>query len=414
MIVLSFLRKYFEPDEFQTSIKSALDHGFDESPLIVDAVKQIVFDLDSRVSELELGEPSMSSHNYIAYPFDSEYLHEIGFETDSSMRLAFIDGGNQELLGAPNFSIQMNRIYFNLFEGGGKRLFPKNIPQTIEFLSLTTATSKGKDLIFETSLVPILKGHELFLPQVSDLKFGPNERRILAQGSENGGARPDIARVSSVARRFAEWEYANQIVKLELNNGDMLVMDGTLRTAFPKEMNYAQACYSSAKTKGVTYCGLSKSSRLLTTTGLTLIGAIRKLANDSGFEKKRFYYFPIAESKIPEHEASLYVIRLSEQSKRAFRFEIQGEQDKKITDSQRNTIFNALSLNSTDFALPGYPYGLIDADSNARVSEIELEPYRVVIMSEISKIGSVDKFVRQIEAADTHEILNRIREVVVV
>ena len=30
--------------------------------------------------------------------------------------MVFIDGGNQELIGAPNFSIQLNRIYFNILQ----------------------------------------------------------------------------------------------------------------------------------------------------------------------------------------------------------------------------------------------------------------------------------------------------------
>ena len=226
-----------------------------------------------------------------------------------------------------------------------------------------------------------------------------------------GGARADIARVASVARRFAEWHYARHVVERELESGDVMVMDGTLRTTFLKESGYANAAFSIAKDKDVVYTGLSKTSRLFTTTGLSLLGAVRRLAMDSKISHI-WYYYPVADPLTPEHQGAIFLVKLSDQSQRVFRFEIQADQAKRLEETDGlNEIFSQLALNSNDLSFPGYPYGLVDADDNARVRFEELETYRVMLLSEISKLGSASKFVRHMEATDAHVTLNSLREV---
>jgi hypothetical protein len=317
-------------------------------------------------------------------------------------RLAFVDGGNQELLGAPNFSVQLNRVYFNIFEG--RRLVPpKSIPNRIEFFSVTSAEFRNEEIHYDTTLFPCAEGFADFLPNRSDLSFSSTDPRIMS-----GSARADISRVGSIARRFAEWQSALRIIEKELGHDDILVMDGTLRTAFANESKYAKATYRSARERGVVYTGLSKTSRLLTTTGLSLLGAVRRLALDNK-TPPMWYYYPIAESLSPEHEAAIFLVKLSDMSQRVFRYEINAEQAKSLTPDSSNEAFSALSQNSNDLTFPGYPYGLIDADDNARVRTQELEMYRVMLLSEISKLGSAAKFHRHMESTDAHGIMNLLK-----
>lgn len=369
--------------------------------MIGEAVKKVVKNLDRIMSESELGEPFLSSHNYKTYPFNVEYFKPISL-VKSERKLAFVDGGNQELLSAPNFSVQLNRLYFNMFEGR-KRIRNSNIPQAIEFFSATFAVFKSNEIFFDTSIFPVENKFSDLVPDESDLSFNSTDRRLMI-----GSSRADISRVASIARRFAEWRFSRHIVENELENGDVLVMDGTLRTAFINEADYAKEAYKVAKEKSIIYSGLSKTSRLFTTTGLSLLGAVRKLAQDSK-AGPLWYYYPIANSLSPEHEAAFFIVKLHEQAQRVFRYEIYGEQAKSLTPEEINEVLCQLYVNSCDVSFPGYPYGLIDADANSRVRYDELETYRVMLLSEVSKAGSWSKFSRHMQSEDAHSILNMLR-----
>jgi hypothetical protein len=350
-----------------------------------------------------LGEPYFASKFYKAYPFDIKSFHAIKL-VQSNRRLAFVDGGNQELLGAPNFSIQLNRIYFNIFDGR-LRINKINLPQRIEFFSATVSTFKGDKMFYETAIFPAQDEHMKYLPVKTDVSFPSTDKTIRGVGRQIA----DISKIASIARRFAEWSFAKHVVKEELNDGDIIVMDGTLGAAFTNESKYRIACYEAAKAKGVVFTGLAKTSRLFTTTGLSLLGAISEMSNENGL-KGPWYYYPIADSLSPEHNAVIFAINLHEQAQRVFRYEIQADRAKKLTDDELYEIFSQLSVNSSDLSFPGYPYGLIDADDNARVRYSELETYRMILLSEISKLGSWPKFVRHVQASDAHDVLNFLKE----
>jgi len=369
--------------------------------MIGDVVRKLIEDLNMTVDEEDLGQPFLSSHNYRAFPFDKDFFKPISV-VSSNRKLAFVDGGNNEIVGAPNFSIQLNRVYFNVFQGR-QRISDTNILQCIEFFSATFSTFRDDQIFFDTSTFPVLDIFKDRLPRPADLSFNSTDRRLMI-----GNSRADIARVASIARRFAEWEYAKHVVENELDEGDIVIMDGTLRTAFANESKYARAAYEVAKNRGVIYSGLSKTSRLFTTAGLSLLGAIRKMAIDVGIGPV-WYYYPIAESLSPEHEAAIFIVKLHEQSKRTFRYEIHAEQAEELKQSEINEVLSQLSINSCDVSFPGYPYGLIDADNNARVRYEEIQMYKMMLLSEVSKLGSWSKFSRHIESEDAHDILNVLR-----
>jgi len=369
--------------------------------LIGEVVKNVAEYLDRRLVERELGDPFLGSRNYRRYPLNPGHFTRIR-RVESGRRLAFLDGGNQELMGAPNFSVQLNRAYFNIF-ASGKMTQPKSMPSKIEFISVTHAEFGEEGIRYRTSVFPADEKCSPFLPESSDLLFNSGDRRIMV-----GNARADIRRVAPVARRFAEWRCAGEILENELGRKDILVMDGTLWAGFPDESKYAKAVYATANERGVLCTGLSKTSRLLTTTGLSLSGAVRRLALDSEVGPL-WYYYPIADSLAPDHEAAIYLLKLSDQSQRIFRFEIHSGQARSLSPEDLNEIFSELSINASDLSFPGYPYGLIDADDNARVRFEELETYRVLLLSEISKLGSAAKFIRHMQSADAHDVLNGLR-----
>jgi hypothetical protein len=371
--------------------------------MIGDAVRKLVDDLNAKVPDSELGNPLLSSHSYKPYPLAARSFKTIR-SVGSDRRVSFVDGGQGVLVEAPNFSVRVNRVYFNVFDGI-VRVQPEFLPPKVEFFSLTFARVEGDDIFYDTLLFPVAEEFSEFLPDSKDLSFSSSDRRLRV-----GESTADIGRVASIARRFAEWEFCRNVVDKELDENDIVVMDGTLRTTFPNETRYAQASYRAAQKKSVVYSGLSKVSRLFTTTGLPLLSAIRRLATDNGMAAP-WYYFPIADPLSPEHQGAIFAVRLHAQAPRVFRYEIHAELVKSLSEADVMEVFSQLSANSSDLAFPGYPYGLIDADYNSRVRLQELEPYRVILFSEMSKLREASKFLRDIQTVDAHQVLNSLREV---
>lgn len=370
--------------------------------MITDTVRQLAKELDSAMASATLGEPCFLSKDYRPYPFDTKNFQLIE-PVGNRRRLAFVDGGNQKIIETPTLSIELNRVYFNIFDGR-TRIPVKSSIQRIEFFSVTTASFVNNYPHYKTKIYPAKSEYSPLLPENSLLEFSPREEM-----SVNGRPILDIARVSPIARRFAEWSFSKHVVKEELEDGDILVMDGTLKAAFPNESKYSDDCFNLARSKGVVYTGLAKSSRLFTTTGLSLLGAIRELAKDAGLNGV-WYYHPIAQSLSPKHAAELFVTKLHGQSDRVFRYDIQSQQAKKLQQIDLAEILSQLSFNSADPSFPGYPYGLIDADDNARVRDEEVESYRIMVLSEISSMGSWPKFLREMQATDAHDVLNFLKE----
>jgi len=357
--------------------------------------KRIAEFLDSCVAEDELGQPYFGNPDYETLPFLPANFVPIK-DVEPSVRMAFVDGGNQEMIGAPNFSVQMNRVYFNIFKGR-ERILPDSLPRKVEFYSATTASCRDDGIFFDTSVFPLKPEFEGFVPD--QLSFNSLDRTVTI-----GNQRADIQHVASVARRFAEWKFAEHVIEKELEKGDMIVHDGSLQTSLTNEYKYLARAVEEAMDKGVVFAGISKTSTLFTTTGLSLLGAVQKLAED--YAVKGPWCLPIAKVANVLHNAFIYVVKLHESAQYVFRYEIYGEQARRMSEEDFCRVTSALASNSKDISFPGYPYGLIDADSFARVSGDEIDAYRVPIMSEISKRGKWKKISRHICSGDAPGLLD--------
>lgn len=355
--------------------------------------------LDSRVEEHDVGQPYFGNPDYETLPFPPANFVPIR-DSEASINTAFIDGGNQEMIGAPNFSIQMNRVYFNIFKGR-ERILPKSLPEKVEFYSATTACYRDNEIFYDTAVFPLKPEFDDIIPNQL-LSFSSLDRTITL-----GNQRADIQHVASIARRFAEWEFTRHIIKKELEKGDMIVHDGSLQTSLTNEYKYLAQAVEATIEKGVFFAGISKTSTLFTTTGLSLLGAVQKLAEE--YAVRGSWYLPIAKVANVLHNAFIYVIKLHESARYVFRYEIYGEQAKKMGEEDLSKVTSALASNSKDISFPGYPYGLIDADSFARVSGDEIDSYRVPLMSEISQRGKWKKISRHICSSDAHGILDLLK-----
>lgn len=366
-----------------------------------DVLDRVIENLDRYVGEADLGEPFFPGSGYKAYPFSVENFREIK-TIGSERKMAFVDGGNQEVVGAPNFSVQINRVFFNVFKNK-ERVLKRKIPRRIEFFSVTFSRFRHDEIFYDTSIFPVSEEFESFLPEEKDLSFSSMDRSVM-----QGNLRADISIVSSISRRFAEWEFSKHIIENELEENDVIVTDGSLQTAFTNESKYSKAVYELAKNKGIIVTGLSKTCGLFTTTGLSLLGAARKFAKNSNITYPIWYYYSLAEAFSPVHEAVILLVKLNPMTERIFRFEIYRDQAKKLSIKEIDEIMSCLSQNSGDITFPGYPYGLIDADANARVRSDEMQRYKYALLSAMSKKGKWKKFARHIQAKDAHDKLNQI------
>lgn len=366
-----------------------------------DVLDRLIEDLDRYVGETDLGNPFFSGSGYKAYPFSVENFREIK-SIESGRKMAFIDGGNQEVVGAPNFSIQINRVFFNIFRDK-VRVLEREIPRRIEFFSVTFSRFRHDEIFYDTSIFPVSEQFEAFLPDVRDLSFSSMDRSVM-----QGNLRADISLVSSISRRFAEWEFSKHVIENELEEKDVIVMDGSLQTAFTNESKYSKSVYELAKKENIIITGLTKTCGLFTTTGLSLLGAARKFANNNSIRYPMWYYYPVAEAFSPIHEAVILLVKLNPMTERIFRFEIYRDQAKELGINEIGEIMSSLSNNSADITFPGYPYGLIDADSNARVRYDEMQRYKYSLLSAMSKKGVWRKLAKHIQAKDAHDKLNEI------
>jgi hypothetical protein len=364
-----------------------------------DPVKLLVDDLVSRIKGQDTGKSLFPNDNSEIFDLRPEKFQPIKI-TDEIRRIAFVDGGTGELLKAPNYSIQFNRVYFSIFDGN-KRLTPHKTTNKIEFFSYVFSTikqiSSRKEIFFNVNLWSVHDISNEKLPDPNDLSFDSTDSRIT-----EGAQRPDLARVASIARRFAEWKMATEVVKNELSAGDILVIDGSLQEVFQNESKYTEELYDLAESKGVIVCGLSKTSRLYTDSGASLLGAVKQISYHVDFER---WLIKVGTQR-KDDRGLIMVVKLHPESEFVFRLEMLQNQLEKMTNDEVNSILSALSSNSSDLSMIGYPYGLIDVDTYSRVKLNELSFYRGIILSYLSEETNWKQVIDHTVAIRGHDDLN--------
>ena len=359
---------------------------------------ELIKRLDTHLNDENIGNPFFPERGVRPFPLTTDGFKVIQL-LDSDRKTAFVDGGNQEVFGAPNFSVQLNRVYFGMWSGN-RRIPERSIPKRTEFFAATYSDFERGEIEYSTELFP-LSSEGVSLPRERDLSFSSMDRSITV-----GNQRADIYRVGSISRRFSELVLAKSVVENELAPGDLLLLDGTLQTAFPNEYAYLDELSQVAQEKGVILAGLSKTSALFTDTGYSLLGALDKLAAETGIASE--WYYPIADGTSKDHFVFILGVKLNAISERIFRLEIQRDQFLSLDERELNEVLTQLVRNSTDYTFPGYPYGLIDADRFARVTSADREHYFTILHSQMAAMGNWEKFYRHAKAVDAHGLLNKL------
>lgn len=321
----------------------------------------------------------------------------------SNRKICCVDGGNQELLPTPGYSVQLNRVYFNIFQNKKLTYLRSNIPRRIEFISYTSSRYEENKKIFETKLSV---ENEDFLKY---LRFEEDLKKIVFESDPPLPNQLMMERIASMARRFSEWTIVEPIITSELDKGDIIIKDGTFQTAHPKENKYVNEVFQKAKEKGIIFTGLSKTSRYTTKTPIPLISAINQLAEDKIPYKEWCYYpVPINKGKESDYNALIMIVKLNRYADTPYRFEILKDQAEKMSEMEILNVVSSIADYSRDLTLPGYPYGLIDAHQLARVRDEEIVNYQTMLNLELARLGLLNKVQDHMNTIKTHDKLDEL------
>ena len=365
-----------------------------------DALKSLVGELVTKVEDQGNGTRMLESKYFKSLQLDPANFREIK-ETTKPKKIAYVDGGNRELLRATNYVVELNRLYFSIFQGK-ERIVPHHLNPRVEFFSYVASKIKKygskSEIFYDSNLFPYKLENKKILPEPSDVSFSSMDRTITT-----GNKMAVINSVSAVARRFSEKSFAYKIIENELSKGDILILDGSLQNSYTNEHKYSKKLFDAGLKKGVIICGLTKTSTLFTDTGASLLGSVRSISEKVKLDR---WYLPVAIPKIEDEKGMIFVIKLHPQSEHVFRFEIFVDQYNKLNEKQIDDVFSSLASNSNDLAMLGYPYGLIDADTHARVRLSDKEFYHDVLLPEISRHPAWKKIMGHSKTHMAHDDLN--------
>ncbi|MCH8004471.1 MAG: DNA double-strand break repair nuclease NurA [Nanoarchaeota archaeon] len=343
---------------------------------------QIINLVKSNISNIKDNHIQFSDTAYKPLNFDKNNFKEIK-NIKSDNKIAFIDGGSSEIIKSSNFSLNLIRIYYTIYLNN-KRIKAKKI----DFYAFISTKNVNNELFYNVEFINYNLNE--IVPNNEDLLLNSLDETI-----KQGISRASISNVANVIRRFSELKTAINIID-NLDKKDIIVLDGSLQCTFTNEKKYFEELYKKATEKNITICGLSKTTTLMTDKGNSIANALNKFKING-----KWFYNPVVEIKSSNHKADMSFVKLHEKSKYIFRFEIYKEQKQYIND-----IISLISNNCKDAVFIGYPYGLIEADRNARVSMQEKDMMLTLFSTKFGK--DWEKIKESLSNVDAHDILDNI------
>ena len=320
--------------------------------------------------------PKFSGEGYRAHKIDSRNFHEIS-KISSNKKIAFVDGGNAEIIASGNFSLNLIRIRYAIYQSNKKISVKK-----YEILAFTQAISKNNEICYKTSFFKTKNSIDL-----EEMSFSSFDHTLML-----GINRAEISSVANAIRRFAELKLAKIISDGKI--ADVIVLDGNLQSTVTNENKYLNELYASCEKNNVVMSALSKTTSLFTDNGNLLSVVLGSICNLSSW-----FYYPIVEISNINHKAEMFFVKLHGKSRHIFRLEIFNMQKAKAEET-----INAMAGNCIDPIFIGYPYGLVEADKIARVSHQEREMLKTMFLIKL-KNRNIEKY---LSSANAHEILDRI------
>ncbi len=311
-----------------------------------------------------------------ASKIEPENFHRIKKQV-SGKKIAFVDGGNAQIIESSNFSLSLVRVGCVSYLGGKKIAFKK-----CDFFVFVNAVSRNDKLLYEASFYGA-KPHLL-----ESFAFDSLDKTLML-----GMNRADISSIAGAIRRFAELRMARIISETD-GFCDIITLDGSLQASITHEKDYMDELRESCSKNNVILTAISKTSPLLTDNANPLSAVLGSISNTPSW-----FYHPIAHISGESHKADMFLAKFHSNSKHVFRLD--------ILNSQKEHAEEAISILSgycTDPIFPGYPYGLIEADRISRVSNREKESLNTMFLL---KLGNKN-IEKRLSSSNAHSILDKI------
>jgi len=253
--------------------------------------------------------------------------------------------------------------------------------QKKEFYILINAINQENNIIYKTKFFGLRK---------ETINFDSFDATI-----RQGKHRVSISQIGNAIRRFFELETAKNITA-ELNNNDIILVDGDLKASVTNEIEYLTELYTKAIEKNIAICAISKTSELFTEKGNALVPVLNEISPQG-----EWYYFPLVEIENNGHQVDMYIVKLHKSSRYVFKLEIFNK-----VKYEAEEVFSLLRKNSKDAVFLGYPYGLIEADNLARISNKEIDFLKTIFFTKLGKDN--EKISQYLNTLNTHQILDSI------
>ncbi len=314
-------------------------------------------------SEDEAKEPLILNKN-----LDELSFHKIE-EQEPKGRVGVVDGGSATVLKGRSFLIGVYRVSAVIYRGR-KKLDQKVIPLQLKVISQANLSQMYASTYYD------LVGEE------------PSK----APGTE---------KILDRLRNFTEWKLTQKLLD-QLESGDMLLVDGSLKASIAPPYNFLLKLAQKAKDKGVHLVGVSKTSTIYWGDKSSLIPAVMKKAEN--FLPNSKWFCQISDQRLhvksPGYLGKIYVAKLKASSDFAFRVDIN-----QLDPVDVNLIFSILSFFAGDPAFLGYPYPLAEAHNLSRITLSEIEDIRYKLQSKAFEKG-VTTTDWDLLFVDFHELLN--------
>jgi hypothetical protein len=309
-------------------------------------------------------------------------LNELSFnliqEKEPKGRVAAVDGGSATVVKGRSFLIGVHRAGVVVYQQG-RRIEQRIIPLKLEIISKANLSEMYHSAFLE------LTGEE------------PSEA-------------PGLDKMLDRLRLFSEWRLAQELLE-ELESGDMLLIDGSLKASIAPPYNFLLQFTQKARDKGIHLVGVTKTSTLYWGDKAPLIPAVMK--RGERFHPKAKWFCQLSDRmkhdiKVADqlHDITssyfgkIFVAKLKASSDYGFRIDVN-----RFDPVDANLIFSYLSHLSGDPAFLGYPYPLAAVHNIARITFSEIEDIRYKLQSKAFEMG-ISTSDWDLLFTDFHEILN--------
>lgn len=316
--------------------------------------------LNDKYNTLPMARPdTITLRGAIAEVNDWDF-HQIPDDVEPSI-ITCIDGGNAPICRSPAFTASLNRVACAAFRGSARADPPA--PPRVQFLSLMRNVPSGGRVKREFELFADGAANSNYIPNMEMLEGAAGED----VASEDADSREH--RLYAIARGLAEWLMATAAVP-HMSKGSIIVRDGALNTWGGIEENLKKNALGEASLHEITMCGLSKTTGLLMDSGRPLVDYVDWCGKEKGA-----WYVPLGDALDGEGDYGTFMVRLHPKSKYIYRLDIDSASLKRMDAGGAGRLVASLAANSGDAQMPGYPYGLVEADRWARVRKEEAKRY---------------------------------------